>query len=1396
MELLTTYIPIDRNLAMRQQVALHDHAFGAMLVADISGFTPLTEALLQTLGPKRGAEELTRQINQVYEALIPEIHRYHGSVISFGGDAITCWFAGDDGLKATACAFAMQHEIARFAASATPSGMVVSLAIKSAIATGPVRRFLVGDPLIQVMDVIAGSTLDRLAAAERCASKGDVVLDEATAAALHEQIDIGGWCTHDDTGARVAVLRELRATPASDPWPTVEGTLDTPDVDVQAWILPPVYERLRAAQGQFLGEIRPAVALFLRFGGIDYDSDSAAGARLDAYIRWVQNVLRHYEGFLLQVIMGDKGSYLYAAFGAPLAHDDDPARAVAAALDLLALPPELDYISGVQVGITRGMMHAGAYGSSMRHTYGVLGDEVNLAARLMARAEPGQILVTGRIAYSTRHVYDLVPLGLVQIKGKTEPVPVSLVRGRKLPVLERADMLFDGEPVGRERELAQLERTLALAQSGSGQIIRLEGVAGIGKSQISAAFSGRALRQGLHVVPGACQSISRNIAYAPWRQMLWALLGLSDTPDTTRQTAELIAHVEAYITSRNPDWLLRLPLLGDVLGLPIPDNATTAAFDPRLRQEALFALVIDMLRSWAHEQPLLLLLEDAHWIDEASLDLTLAVSRVLAQMPVLLAVVQRPYQQHNQPLLPELFAMPYHHHVLLGELSPADVGTLVCNRLQAQVAPLALEVIQYQAQGNPFFTEELLDALLETGKLCRQPDHTWNLSESVITALRDAQCLMKNETGEWVLLPQAPLSAAEIGIPDSIHGIVLSRLDRLPENHKLTLKVASVIGRIFEFEVLARVHPARTDPAVLLEQIDMAEARDFTRLELPRPHLTYIFRHNITQEVAYETLLESQQRDLHSAVGEALEALRPDAVERIAYHYSRGGVREKALFYLDKAARKTQREYANETALAYYTQALALEEHWEWRQGQVEILHTLGRREEQQAALLALETAPQTPVFVAAHLWGQYYEAVGAYAEAQQAVERGLEDAGDRHDTIAQARALSQLGSIAYRQGEYESSRTWYTQAMALFRIDASSADGEASTLAETLNGLGAVYNQQGIFEQAQTCFEDALQASRATGHRKGEADALNNLGIMFRYQRRLADALAHYREALEMQRAIGDRSGEGASLGNMAQVIQEAGDYGQAETYLQAALVIQQAIGNRWNEINNWNDLGILYQELGDLEHAQECLQQGLDLSQRIGDEAGEAYILVNLGLVAHERGQPDEARRLLSRGLELAQDQDDMYLAAIFLSYLGVVSLHSGQIAEAIDWSNAALVQRRELDLVLDTTYNLATLAVAHMQAGRETQALDYARKALAILDECGGEGPESPQRDYFLCAQVLEAASETDAARAALQSAYDLLMARADKLTDPAMRQSFLEQVDLNRQIVRAFQQTPTA
>jgi class 3 adenylate cyclase/tetratricopeptide (TPR) repeat protein len=1381
METLSAYIPTDRRLALARGESLPAEAEGAVLFVDISGFTLLTEALAHAYGPRRGADELTRHLNRVYGALIAEVDRYGGSVIGFSGDAITCWF-GDGvrqgALRGMTAALAMQHAMRIFGSIPIGGDETVNLVVKTALAAGHVRRFVVGDPQIQWIDVLAGDTLARMAAAGDVVQKGELLLDAETGDALLDLVH-GEW--RDEEEGRFLRVHALRQH--FSPVEPLPGAVDLPDEQARVWILPALYERMQGEQAHYLAELRPAVALFLAFDGIDDEHDPRAGEKMNTFVCRVQQIVHRYEGALIQLTTGDKGSYLYAAFGAPVAHDDDSGRALAAALELRNLPNQFPFIEAVRIGISQGRMRVGAYGSETRRTYGVLGDEVNLAARLMSKAAPGQILLSARMAELVADLYELEALGLVTVKGKSEPVTIFSVISERLRLAQQVAALFDTPLVGRDAELARMDEILAQVGEGKGHVLRLVGGAGVGKTRLAAAFLDHALVQTFQISIGSCQSTESNVAYASARQIARQLLGLAEISDPTAQ----IEYMSAVIAEMNPNWSLRLPLLGDLLGIPIPDNGATASFDSQLRQQALIALAVEIVRARARRRPLLILYEDIHWIDEASYRLLLALARMVADVPILLLLVHRPLLGADETQIQELTQLPQQTLLHLTELDDAGMAALVRHRLGGDVAELALALISVQAQGNPFFAEELVDALSEGNELV---DHkgVWALSPKMVDGLRQADCLESGPDGQWRLIPDIPLTSVNLGLPDSIHGLVLARLDRLAESMKLTLKVASVVGRVFEFDLLARAHPLKLDDPALLGQLDVLSRRDFARLERPQPRLAYIFKHNITQEVVYRTLLESQQQALHLAVAEELADLQPDALEQLAFHYyhsdvTQTSVREKAIHYLAAAGERAKRRYANETALSYYNRALTLSARWEWLAAKADVLHILGRREEESTTLSALSAHTDARPFEIHFRWGEYYEAISDYPNAQAAVMDALTAAQTSTDLRGQARALARLGMIAWRQGDYEVASEHYVTALGLL-ADQSGYEAEE---AEVRYGWGLLHRQQGNYDDANVQLQRVLMLNREMDNRQSEARTLMALGGVNFLRRSYQDAIDFYRQALTIQQSIGDRSGEGASLLTLGQSLCSLKEFAEAEQLFRDALEIQRAINNVWLESIAWNELGVIYMLVGQYTSAEYALLEALRISRELSDEAGVAYALCNLGQIQREQQRYEEAMQTLSGGLAIARSQEDRHLEALYLNDLALTEYARANYRAAEENAAESLTILHDLSLELSATGDLALLALAHLALAEFDQAHEYAQRTVQALDGCGGEGPDFPHRDYLFCYRVMAALGNQESAGHALRQAYQLLRRQANRISDPAMRDSFLHAIAANREIL---------
>ena len=1370
------FLPMDRLQVLAAGTTLSDRAHGAALFADISGFTPLTAALAAEVGRQRGAELVLDYINPIYEALIGALHDYRGSVIGFAGDSITCWLEGDDGRRAVTCALAMQAIMGRFATIHTPGGQTVTLAIKIGVAVGPARRFLAGDPALHNFEALAGATLERMAAAEGQAQKGEVVVSGEVAAALGADLEVADWRGGSESASNqpaggdklasgegaFAVVRALANPAAPVPWPELpEAAL--PAETLRAWIDAPVVERLESSAG-YLAELRPVTALFIRFSGIDYDGDDDAGRKLNAFVRRVQGILKRYDGYLLQLTIGDKGSNLLAVFGAPVAHDDDPQRCLAAALDLRQAVPEIPFITEIRLGISEGLAWAGAVGGRMRCIYTVMGDEVNMAARLMGKAAAGQTLVSGHVAQTAGQAFHFCDLGLVQVKGKDQPIAVTEALGRRAGVAARLGALFHTPLVGREAVLAEMQTHLLAAAQGQGIVLRLEGPAGVGKSHLSSVLVAQAASFGWQVAAGMCSSTDQGTPYVPWRQILLALLGIADL-----DPAQQIARLPEALPEDNPDWAQRLPLLGDLLGLPIPETPLTAGLEPRQRRDSLTALVVELLRVWAARQPLLLVLEDAHWIDENSAALAVAVARALAQVTCAMLVVQRPPLSADQPILPELDDLPHLHGVILGDLTRDGIAVLGANRLRGELSRLALDLVWAQAQGNPFFTEELLDALVETGYLASRPSGGWDLSAAAFDALLGAACLVKVD-GDWQMVENPPLSAAALDIPDSVQGTVLARLDRLPEAHKLALKVASVIGRTFNLELLRGVHPLQPEAEALRTQIEQAGRRDFVRLERPGTDPVYIFKHNTTQEVTYCTLLFAQRQELHGRVGAwyegryggsaAPETLTLDSplapyYPLLVHHWHNAERPERERHYAGLAGEQAAKKFANESAVRYFGRAfdLAPEDEIDTRYrlltGREAVLDVMSDRQSQERDLAALETIAQArgaPAWNAAVALrrARFADLTGEHEQALAALQSAIADAAALQDLSLESRAYHQWGRLLWKQGQPVEGREKLERGLELaLRVGDRLQEGRCYI------DIADTFIEQADFPSAMAYYQRSLDAYQEVGYRLGEISCLVDISATLDENGRHVEARQNRERALRLCRTIGWRRMEAHCLGQMGNNSFDLGDYAAAKVFLKQALVINREIGNRYGEALNQDTLGLVDTFHHDFVSALESGKDALRLQEQIKDRRGQGYTLNHLALAHTGLGQVEDARARFSQALALRED-----------------------IGQAL--------------LIFD---DLAGMARLELMVGCTENALQSVGRILAGINEYSLDGAEFPAWIHLTCSQVFAAAGQLERSAEARRAGQALVLERAEQIQDPDLRQQFLEQVPFNRALVAA-------
>ncbi|HEX2028650.1 MAG TPA: adenylate/guanylate cyclase domain-containing protein, partial [Nitriliruptorales bacterium] len=653
------------------------------------------------------------------------------------------------------------------------------------------------------------------------------------------------------------------------------------------------------------GERKPVTALFA-----DVVGSTALAESMDPE-DWVALMNRAFEAMSASIqryggtITQFSGDAVVAFFGAPVAHEDDPERAVRAALDMLAaverLGEELRDATGIElrirVGVNTGPVVVGDIGGDVRHEYTALGDAVNVAARMQAAARPGTALITDDTYRLVAPRVEVIDRGRVAVKGKAEPVHAyEVVRLATLPGPTRGIRGLHSPMVGRDGALRQLLGLLDAVLAGRGRMAVVLGEPGIGKTRLLTELRAEATAR------DAAWVETRGLSYGadlPHHLVVGLVRSLVEAPPGASPD-ELAAALEAGCRDLLGDsWSTPYGYVAHLLALPLEaalaerlEGLDPAALQAHY-QEALGAL----LTAAAHRRPVVLACEDVHWADPSSVDLVGSLLPLAHQAPVLLVCTARPERDVPGWQLVsdarEVFGESL-RELRLEPLSPEQSRELVAHLLEIESLPEALRAILLgKTEGNPFFLEEVIRMLIERTVIVRAGT-TW-VADGV---------------------------PRDVTIPDTVHGLLLARIDRLPDRPRTILRIASVIGREFPVPLLEEVSAPDGAP---LGHLGTLEAAGLVDLAGTSPELRYSFRHALVQEAAYGSLLRRQRRDLHLRVAEALLRLQPDRRDELsallAHHYEQAGDVARAAEHLLVAGERALRRFANREALAFFERA-------------------------------------------------------------------------------------------------------------------------------------------------------------------------------------------------------------------------------------------------------------------------------------------------------------------------------------------------------------------------------------------------------------------------------------------------------------------------------------------
>jgi class 3 adenylate cyclase/tetratricopeptide (TPR) repeat protein len=774
--------------------------------------------------------------------------------------------------------------------------------------------------------------------------------------------------------------------------------------------------------------------------------------------------VKRYDGQIDKFI----GDCVMVVFGSPTAHDDDTVRAVHAALDIHATveelnTPELEARIGrrlaMHTGVNTGMVVVGELDIE-RGSEKILGDTVNVAARLAGVATAGEIVV-GRDTYlaAARH-FDFAALPPRLVKGKAEELGVYRLLGHRKETDDAARPRgLRAELVGRDRELALMLDAVRGLVTGRGAVVLLSGEAGSGKSRLVAEVKSRAgASSGTTWHHAFAEAHTGNTAYALWTDFLRRLLSIEDTDSRDNLRAKLSRLAE--LPGFPPDLL---PYAGALYSLPSPQ---TQGVDPGHLKKRIQECIQAVVDAMATSGKTVFCLEDLHWADPSSLEILQGSLRAMTH-PAVFVLVHRPDADLSAPRAPSDTGFRT-LEVRLSELGQQDGERMIASLLgSAGVPGELLRQVAGSAAGNPFYIEEILNNLIETGALARSGD-AWRLTRSL----------------------------AGSDVPLTVQSVIEARIDRLEPRTRRVLQTASVIGRTFLYSLLKMAVELDAELDACLERLRSA---DVIRLLGGQPDLAYLFKHVLLQEVAYNSLLHKDQRAFHLRIARIMESVFGGRIEEfceaIAYHYQRSGSREKAVEYLTRAGRKSMASYAAEEADAFFRKAYEL------------VVGPEGRMERHEDLLIRLLTE-----------WGFAHYTLGTFGEWVDSFERHLPEAESVGDQGLRALFYAELGfATGDGRSDSDTAHEWLAKAISI-----AEESGNPRALAYAHCWMATVSGARGDFREGA---EHGRKGMELAAGFPDDPYLFGKSGYGKAYCLALAGQMAQARQTSELVRAYGERA-------------------------------------------------------------------------------------------------------------------------------------------------------------------------------------------------------------------------------------------------------------------------------
>ena len=849
-----------------------DYFESVLLFADISGFTAMSEKLT-SLG-KEGSEEVNRIINRFFDPLINVIYRWGGHIYCFGGDAFLAFFPTlGDSRDASERGMNAAIEIMRYVKGNCETETKIGkfkIKVHIGLTKGGVYFQDLGSNFF-----IGGRVVNELMEMMDRSEAGEIIVSSEV------KSEVRGYIFERKGGSfkYLGIRRREKGSSKGYDIRLTEDYIDLSDY-IPEWLSKRI--EVRPTFDYKDGEHRKISVVFLHFSGIDYDgARDRARLLIDKFYRIVRESVDKFDGWICKIDNYKDSDRVLVVFGFPVTYEDDEKRAVLFTYEILN-HPELRGID-LRAGINSGYVFASPIGNDIRREYAILGDSVNISARFGANGERNSIVVGEGIFNKTYSEFSYEYLGEREYKGKREKIKVyKLVNKKEYNQTSLTKWISESDKIiGRDVEIEIFKRSIRGCFGGKGRIISIVGEPGIGKSRLVQELILLSEREGFNILKGNCISYGSAFSYHPWIEVLNQFFNIR-SDDLKDIKYEKIKDKIKEVNENLLDWL---PLIGDILGVNFPETSVTRNIDLKIKKEKIFEIVFDIIKFLSKMKPVTLIIEDFHWADSMSLDLVNYISKKVENLPVILTLVYRPLKEKE-----DFLSFDWVEKISLKELPDESIVELIKNLLGTVKIPKNIEnIIIKKSQGNPFYIEELVKSLIEQGYIFEN-NGVWEVNEDFET----------------------------VEIPDSVESIILSRVDRLAIQDRDVLQFASVLGREFDEILLKKLYP---DKEILEKSLPNLERFDLLKKETKERECKYMFKHILTQEVAYGTLSFGRKKELHRKVGFILEKefknRKNEFLGLLAHHYYAGEDYDKALIYSVEAAEKSERVYANEEALEF-----------------------------------------------------------------------------------------------------------------------------------------------------------------------------------------------------------------------------------------------------------------------------------------------------------------------------------------------------------------------------------------------------------------------------------------------------------------------------------------------